>query len=316
MRHFLPWCQFSFVIRAYLDFITKWMDGSVDNFSWAGENGEKFRFWQKHCAAEWEKRHSKIQLCKNFRFHWARNNWHEESFWFLTSFRGEYLQDWESGNISRSVKTTSSKAALAHILRKHGIPALYSAFRSVLRERGDRAACWRLPFHYILPIYNQIRKDWASRFGKLENMGLLATSVWKTFPQQLRKRKMLNCVFGVCIGKWNKRDANFKPAFLTMVFPACFTSCCNFRFFRIGLKSANQTLMSAPARNMAIFSQLIVVKFEYLSPYSGVPSRISKQQRKATCSTTFCAISWMTAYPNLRTRTKPPLIRRNIILWQ
>ena len=43
---------------AYLDFITKWMDGSVDNFhglrKWA-----KNSVLTKHCAAEWEKRHSK-----------------------------------------------------------------------------------------------------------------------------------------------------------------------------------------------------------------------------------------------------------------
>ncbi len=241
-----------------IDFYNKWMDGSVDNFSWAGENGEKFRFDKSIVPPSGKKgiANPVIKISGSI----GANNWHEEVFDFLTSFRGEYLQDWNQVTfLFRSVKNDKVKA-LAQFLEEHGIP-VYTPRSDLFFEREEIGQLVGA-FLFILPIYNQIRKDWASRFGKLEIWDYYDQCL-KDFSQQLRKKE--NAELRIwCVHRANEINGMLisnRP--LDYGFSGLFYQLLQFPLFSHWLEVGKSNLDERPARNMAIFSQLIV-KFEYL----------------------------------------------------
>lgn len=241
-----------------IDFYNQWMDGSLDDFSWAGEKKIKYRF-EKKIVPEKGKKGIRNPVIK-ISGHIGKNDWHEQVLAFLNHFRKKYIKNWNQvAFLFRSVKNDKVKA-LAQYLEENGIP-IYAPRSDLFFEREEIRMLIGA-FLFIFPIFKEIRADWQKKFSKL--------AIWdyydkclKDFANELRKKENRE------LQAWavhRTREIGNMPIAnrpLDYGFSILFYQLLQFPLFSHWLTVGDTSLDERPARNMAIFSQLLV-KFEYL----------------------------------------------------
>lgn len=240
-----------------IDFYNHWMDGSTDAFSW--EDGDVTFRYTKHMepAPGREPKHPAVVRVSGIP---GKENWHEQVLAFLEHLRTTGLQDWNQvAFLFRSVRHERVQG-LAHALEEAGIP-VYAPRSNLFFEREEvRLLMGALLF--IFPQFKEIRDNW--RFSPLD--------IWDYYDQcltdfaaRLRLPEHMDCK------NWCVRRAreiqhmviNKKP--LDWGFARLFYQFLQFSLFSRFLEpqQGKAPQDERPARNMAVFSQLLV-KFEYL----------------------------------------------------
>lgn len=243
-----------------IDFYNRWMDGSVDNFSW--KDGDTTFRYPKHMEPA-PGRKSKPPAVVRVSGAPGKSNWHDQVLAFLEHLRATGLQDWNQvAFLFRSVRHDRVQG-LAHALEAAGIP-VYAPRSNLFFEREEvRLLMGALLF--IFPQFKEIREKW--RFAPLD--------VWDYYDQclgdfaaLLRQPAHADCK------NWCVRRAREVQAMLTSnkpmdwAFSSLFYQLLQFPIFARFLsdrhsEQGQHPQDERPARNMAIFSQLLV-KFEYL----------------------------------------------------
>lgn len=241
-----------------IDFYNKWIEGSLDGFSWHGENGLKYRY-EKKIVPPKGKKGIPNPVIKIFGSPENRD-WPEQVLGFLRNIKGQYLENWNQiAFLFRSVRNDKIKA-LAQYLEENGVP-IYAPRSDLFFEREEIKMLMGA-FLFLLPIFREIRADWQRRYGIL-NVWAYYDQCLTEFGQKLREpaNKELR-VWAVHRAKEIEamRIAN-RP--LDFGFSGLFYQLLQFPLFSHWLTVGKTSLDERPARNMAIFSQLLV-KFEYL----------------------------------------------------
>lgn len=159
------------------------MNGSVDGFSWQGDDGTLFRYPKQIVPPEG--RTSLETPVLRVSGSADAQNWHEEVRAFLEMLKERHLTDWNQvAFLFRSVRWDKAKA-LASYLEEHGIPVyaprsdLYfereevrlmigallfcSLFSEGYANNGKKAsALWRSGI-FMMPACSYLRKSCASR---------------------------------------------------------------------------------------------------------------------------------------------------------
>ena len=242
---------------AIIDFYNRWMDGSVDRFTW-DHGGRKFRHDKTIVAQEGKERfaHAVIKLPGDAQ----EQNWHEEVFAFLQALRENHLEDWNQvAFLFRSVRNDRVQA-LAAFLEENGVPVY--APRSNLFFGREEVRLMIGALLFIFPIFADIRAKWVSQFGQL-GIWSYYDNCLRLFAGHLRTQEHAE-LKNWCLHRHREVESMLiqqKP--LDWGFSRLFYQLLQFplfsRFLNVQLTQADER----PARNLAIFSQLIV-KFEYL----------------------------------------------------
>ena len=240
-----------------IDFYNRWMDGSADGFSWE-DGGVAFRY-AKHMEPA-PGRKPKLPAVVKVSGAPGKENWHEQVLDFLKHLQATGLQDWNQvAFLFRSVRHERVQG-LAHALEEAGIP-VYAPRSNLLFEREEvRLLMGALLF--IFPQFKEIRANW--RFAPLD--------IWDYYDQcladfatLLRQPKHTDCK-NWCVRRAREVGGMLierKP--LDWGFARLFYQFLQFPIFArfLGQEGSKAPQDERPARNMAIFSQLLV-KFEYL----------------------------------------------------
>ncbi|MBD5648152.1 MAG: ATP-dependent helicase [Desulfovibrio sp.] len=241
-----------------IDFYNGWMDGSVDDFSWEGEGGKHFRH-PKQIEPPTGKPALDTPVLR-VSGSADEQNWHEEVLDFLQTLKAKHLSDWNQvAFLFRSVRSDKAKA-LASYLEEHGIP-IYAP-RSDLYFEREEVRLMLGAFLFIFRIFKEVREKWEAKYRPL--------GVWEFYDSCLRQ-------FGArlrqpenkelkdwCVRRFNEIEGMLsrnKP--LDFGFSALFYQLIQFPLFSDFLELGTSARDERPARNLAIFSQLLV-KFEYL----------------------------------------------------
>lgn len=241
-----------------IDFYNIWMDGSLDGFSWQGEDKTSFRYPKtivppdgKTCFAQPVVRVSGKA---------GENDWHEEVLAFLLHMRAHKLEDWNQvAFLFRSVRGPKVKA-LARFLEEHDIP-VYAPRSDLYFEREEVRLLIGLLL-FLFPVFKEIRAEWAARFGTLD--------IWELYDDCLRlvghhlrqpeNRELLEwCRHRV--HEIQSMSLTNRP--LDFGFSVLFYQLLQFPLLARWMEVKDSKRDERPARNIAIFSQLLV-KFEYL----------------------------------------------------
>ncbi len=242
-----------------IDFYNKWMDGSLDEFSWDGENGIRFRY-EKSIKAPMEKAgigNPVIRVSGSGE----QEAWNESVLRFLQQLSSAHISDWNQvAFLFRSVKNSKVKA-LAQFLEENGIP-VYAPRSDLFFERSEIRALVGA-FLFLFPIFKEIRTEWQSRYEPLEVWDYYDSCLTE-FAQYLRNNKINEELRQWCVYRakeiQNMLISN-KP--LDFGFSELFYRLLQFPLFSQWLNIQENKRDERPARNIAIFSQLLV-KFEYL----------------------------------------------------
>ena len=190
-------------------------------------------------------------------------NWHEEVLAFLHRLKKSgALKDWNQvAFLFRSVQN-EKVIALAKSLEEGGIP-VYSPRSNLFFDRKEiRLMIGALIF--LFPQFPEVRK-W-NKDAQLEIWKYYDEECYREFATELRKHKN-NLLLRWC----NKRAKIHKalPRPTDYAFSGLFYDLLQFPLFSQYLGDATQggTIDSRPARNLAIFSQLLN-KYEYLHHFT------------------------------------------------
>ena len=241
-----------------IDFYNQWMDGSLDAFSWDGRSGTSFRY-PKSIVPPKDKvsfDHPVVRVSAET----GSSSWREEILAFLCHMREHKLEDWNQiAFLFRSVRWDKAKD-LAQYLEKHGIPVY--APRSDLYFEREEIRLLIGAFLFLFPIFKEIRDEWTTRFAPL--------AVWdfydiclRLFADQLRvpQNKDLRNWCTYRVREIQGMLVTNRP--LDFSFSTLFYQLLQFPLFSQFMELRHSSYDERPARNMAIFSQLLV-KFEYL----------------------------------------------------
>ena len=241
-----------------IGFYNKWMDGSEDGFSWTDIKGVSFRYPKAIVPPQGKAafEHPVISVSGSASSH----DWHEEVLAFLFHMREHHLEDWNQvAFLFRSVRWDKAKA-LAQYLEEHGIP-VYAPRSDLYFEREEvRLLIGSLLF--LFPIFKEIRYEWTVKYAPLAVWGfydvclrLFADHLRMTLNKELRDWCVHRAreIQGMLV---TNRPLDFS-------FSTLFYQLLQFPLFSQFLELKVSSRDERPARNMAIFSQLLV-KFEYL----------------------------------------------------
>lgn len=241
-----------------IDFYNRWMDGSIDGFSWNGPDSTIFRYAKAIVPPDGKTALDApvLRVCGGS----DANSWHEEVLDFLTSLRERHLTDWNQvAFLFRSVRWDKAKA-LAHYLEEHGIPVY--APRSDLYFEREEVRLMLGAFLFLFPTFKDIREQWQTQFSVL--------AIWDFYDACLRLfANKLRLPEHKELKDWCVRRVREIQAMLIhntpldWNFSSLFYQLLQFPLFADYLELGTSSRDERPARNLAIFSQL-VVKFEYL----------------------------------------------------
>jgi len=241
-----------------IDFYNKWMDGSLDAFSWTGAKGASFRYPKSiippNDKASFE--HPVVTASGEA----GNKNWHEEVLAFLRHMREHHLEDWNQvAFLFRSVRWDKAKV-LAQYLEEHDIPVY--APRSDLYFDRDEVRLLVGALLFLFPIFKEIRDEWSAKYAPL--------TVWDFYDVCLRLfADQLRAPHNKELRDWCVHRAREIQGMLVtnrpldFGFSALFYQLLQFPLFSEFLELKAVSRDERPARNLAIFSQLLV-KFEYL----------------------------------------------------
>ena len=241
-----------------IKFYNTWMDGSVDGFSWQGADDTQFRYPKEIVPPEGKKslKTPVVRVSGSA----SKENWHEEVLEFLETMKKKYLTDWNQvAFLFHSVRWPKAKA-LASYLEEHDIP-VYAPRSDLYFEREEvRLMIGALLF--LFPIFGDIRTKWESRFGSLDIWDFYDTCL-RLFADKLRQtdnKELKNW----CVRRVREvQDMLVRNTPLDWGFSNLFYQLIQFPLFSRYLELGTSSRDERPARNLAIFSQLLV-KFEYL----------------------------------------------------
>lgn len=241
-----------------IDFYNCWMDGSKDAFSWE-DAGTTFRY-AKHMEPA-PGREPKLPAVVRVSGSPGEENWHDQVLAFLQHLRATGLEDWNQvAFLFRSVRHERVQG-LAHALEEAGIP-VYAPRSNLFFEREEvRLLMGALLF--LFPQFRDVRAKWT--YSPL--------AVWEYYDQcltdfaaHMRLPEHAACkdwcaervreIHKKMIIANKPLDWGFSRLFYWLLQFPLFS-----RFLHVEQGHAPQD--ERPARNMAIFSQLLV-KFEYL----------------------------------------------------
>lgn len=178
--------------------------------------------------------------------------------WLLQYMREHHLDDWNQVAFLFRLVCWDKAKSLANYLEEHNIPVY--APRSDLYFGRDEVRLLIGALLFLFPVFKEIRDEWAAKFADLV--------VWiydevLFFAEQLRvqQNKELRdwCVHRVR-NPWMLMNNQPRHGFR---FFLLFYQLLQFPLFSQFLELKHSSRDERPARNVAIFSQLIV-KFEYL----------------------------------------------------
>lgn len=241
-----------------IDFYNQWMDGSLDGFSWSGGAGTSFRYPKVIVPPKGKKTFAHPVVSVSGQA--GNRNWYEEVLSFLRHMREHRLEDWNQvAFLFRSVRWDKAKS-LAQYLEENGIP-VYAPRSDLYFEREEvRLLIGALLF--LFPVFKEVRDEWTGRYVPL--------AVWdfydiclRLFADQLRltQNKELR---DWCVHRAREIQGMLvtnRP--LDFGFSTLFYQLLQFPLFSQFLELKTTSRNERPARNLAIFSQLLV-KFEYL----------------------------------------------------
>ncbi|WP_165178249.1 ATP-dependent DNA helicase, partial [Desulfovibrio sp. ZJ369] len=241
-----------------ITFYNGWMDGSVDGFSWQGADGTRFRY-PKRIEPPTGKPALEAPVLR-VSGSADEQNWHEEVLDFLQTLKAKHLSDWNQvAFLFRSVRSDKAKA-LASFLEEHGIPVY--APRSDLYFDREEVRLMLGAFLFIFRIFKEIREKWESRYHPL--------AVWDFYDSCLgqfadRLRQPANKELkDWCVRRFREIERMLDHNTpLDFGFSALFYQLIQFPLFSGFLELGASSRDERPARNLGIFSQLLV-KFEYL----------------------------------------------------
>lgn len=241
-----------------ITFYNDWMNGSVDGFSWQGDDGTLFRYPKQIVPPEG--RASLETPVLRVSGSADAQNWHEEVREFLETMKERHLTDWNQvAFLFRSVRWDKAKA-LASYLEEHGIP-VYAPRSDLYFEREEvRLMIGALLF--LFPVFRGIREQWEKSFGALAIWDFYDTCLL-LFAEKLRQpdNKELK---DWCVRRVREVEGmRVRNTPLDWGFSGLFYQLIQFPLFSGYLELGTSSRDERPARNLAIFSQLIV-KFEYL----------------------------------------------------
>ena len=240
-----------------IDFYNRWMDGSVDGFSWADED-KTFRYAKS--IVPQEGRTALPQAVIKLPGNPESRNWHNEVLTFLQTLRANGLKNWNQvAFLFRSVRNDKAKA-LAAYLEENGIP-VYAPRADMYFER-EEVHLMIGALLFIFPDFREIRAQWESRYGALAVWDYydICFALFGEAMRQPENAEMKNwCVRRV--REIQQMSAKKKP--LDWGFSKLFYQLLQFPLFARFVSVGPGQLDERPARNLAIFSQLLV-KFEYL----------------------------------------------------
>ena len=241
-----------------IDFYNKWMDGSEDGFSWAGGKGVSFRY--PKAIVPPDGKISFEQPVITVSGSTENHDWHEEVLAFLRHMRKHHLEDWNQvAFLFRSVRWDKAKA-LAQYLEEHDIPVY--APRSDLYFDREEVRLLIGAMLFLFPLFKEIRDEWTAKYAPLAVWDLYDTCL-RLFADRLRlpQNKELR---DWCVHRAREIQGMLltnRP--LDYGFSALFYQLLQFPLFSQFLELQASSRDERPARNMAIFSQLLI-KFEYL----------------------------------------------------
>ena len=241
-----------------IDFYNQWMDGSLDGFSWGGGAGTTFRYPKAIVPPAGKKsfEHPVVRVSGAA----GAQGWHEEVLAFLHHMREHHLEDWNQvAFLFRSVRWDKAKV-LAQYLEEQGIPVY--APRSDLYFDREEVKLLIGAFLFLFPVFKEIRDEWTGRYAPL--------AVWDFYDICLREfADRLRLPQNKELRDWCVHRAReisgmlVKNRPLDFGFSALFYQLIQFPLFSRFLELKDSNRDERPARNLAIFSQLLV-KFEYL----------------------------------------------------
>ena len=191
-----------------ITFYNDWMNGSVDGFSWQGDDGTLFRYPKQIVPPEGRTTLETPVLRVSGSA--DAQNWHEKVREFLETMKERHLTDWNQvAFLFRSVRWDKAKA-LASYLEEHGIP-VYAPRSDLYFEREEvRLMIGALLF--LFPVFRGIREQWEKSFGALAIWDFYDTCLL-LFAEKLRQpdNKELKdwCVRRV---RARRRDDGVQPA--------------------------------------------------------------------------------------------------------
>lgn len=240
-----------------IDFYNRWMGGSVDGFSWRG-GGATFRYAKSIVPKEG--RAALPQAVIKLPGSPEERNWHSEVLAFLQALRAHGLQNWNQvAFLFRSVRNDKAKA-LAAYLEENGIP-VYAPRADMYFEREEVRLIIGA-FLFIFPMFREIRAQWESRYGALD--------VWDYYDLCFaRFAEAMRLPENAEMKNWCVRRVREVQQMLTRKkpldwgFSKLFYQLLQFPLFAGFVEVGPGKQDERPARNLAIFSQLLV-KFEYL----------------------------------------------------
>ena len=236
-----------------IGFYNQWMD-SLD---WS-EDGKTFRY-EKTIGENTEKEFTDVPAVLKVSGDLDTENWHEEVLAFLRHLKDcGALTDWNQvAFLFRSVRNQKI-IALAGALEENGIP-VYSPRSNLFFDRGEiRLMIGALIF--LFPQFEKVRK-W-NKDASLDIWDYFDYDCFGEFAKELGKLENRPLLV------WCKRHAK-THLYLTestdYAFSGLFYELLQFPLFSQYLGDATQggAIDSRPARNLAIFSQLLS-KYEYL----------------------------------------------------
>lgn len=146
-----------------ITFYNDWMNGSVDGFSWQGDDGMLFRYPKQIVPPEDRTALPAPVLRVSSRA--DAQNWHEEVREFLELMKERHLTDWNQvAFLFRSVRWNKARA-LAGYLEEHGIPVY--APRSDLYFEREEVLLMIGALLFLFPVFREIREHWQKSFGTL-----------------------------------------------------------------------------------------------------------------------------------------------------
>ncbi len=234
-----------------VQFYNKWMK----QLDWRGD-GKLFRF-PKTIVPD-TKEFSQIPAVIRVSGVPGQDNWHKEVLEFLTSLKETALTGWNQvAFLFRSVKN-DKVIALADFLESHGIP-VYSPRSNLFFQREEiRLVIGAMLF--LFRRYPEIRQ-WDPDIT-LDIWSYYDNECFRPFAEELIKSENVQLL------KWCQKYAREHYNLTTNKdygFSGLFYQLLQFPLFQryLGDHTDNGVMDGRPARNMAIFSQMLV-KFEYI----------------------------------------------------
>lgn len=237
-----------------IEFYNNWMDDP--SFSWS-DGGKKYRYDKKIVPPPGKKGIAAPVIRVSGQA--GSHNWHEQVLSFLKYLKQTHLSDWnQAAFLFQSVRGDKPKA-LAKYLEDNGIPV--HAPRSDMFFERNEIRLMLGAYLFLFPCFDKIRKEWKSKWTVSDSMREIwdyYDSCLRLFASQFQNNRDLF--------EWARRTAaeiNGMTKPLDYGWASLFYQLLQFDPFASMVNAPKPDKDERPARNLAIFSQLLI-KFEYL----------------------------------------------------